>query len=66
MDALEPAATEGQSSSEHLSHSGNPGAAAPLVAPGSTNVLPPSQKTTRANYPNPLPIKGERGKGRAG
>ncbi len=49
MDALEPAATEGQSSSEHLSHSGNPGAAAPLVAPGSTNVLPPSQKTTRAN-----------------
>ena len=49
MDALEPAATEGQSSSEHLSHSGNPGAAAPLVAPGSTNVLPPSQKTTRDN-----------------
>ena len=37
----------------------DPGTAVPLGAPGSINMLPLSQKTSRAHYPNPLPPWGE-------
>ncbi len=37
-----------------------PGTVVPLGVPGSIHMLPHSQKTSRAHYPNPLP-QGERG-----
>ena len=49
-DALGPTATEGQSSYGHFQqYIGHPGAVAPLVAPGSINMLPLPQKTSRDN-----------------
>ena len=37
----------------------NPGTVVPLGAPGSINMLPQPQKTTRAHYPDGLAPKGQ-------